>query len=54
MDRKTANTLAKVLGVAGVLFMVSMAFQIINWRYAIFLGVACFIIAGAIKKGGDD
>ncbi|GEM_PF-1770748 len=34
----------------GVLFMIAMAFQIMPWNYAIFGGVACFILAGAVRR----
>lgn len=53
MDRKSANTLATVLGVSGILFMLMMAFGVFfeNRMYPLFFGVACFIIAGAVRKG---
>lgn len=56
MDRQKANTVASVLGVLGILFMLVMAFGLFfeNRMLPLFLGVACFIIAGAIKKGGGS
>ncbi|MEP7337074.1 MAG: hypothetical protein ABI977_04970 [Acidobacteriota bacterium] len=47
---RQANTIAHVLRVVGILFFMAMAFQIMTWKYAIFGGVACFIIAPAIRK----
>ena len=45
-----ADTTAHVLRIAGVLFFIAMAFQIITWKYAMFGGVACFIVAPALRK----
>lgn len=51
MERQTANLVATVLGVLGILFMLAMAFGLFLPRmYALFLGVACFIIAGAVRR----
>ncbi len=47
---RQANMAAHLLRMIGVLFFVAMAFQIITWKYAMFGGVACFIIAPAIRK----
>lgn len=46
-----ANVIATVLGTLGVLFFIAMAFSILPGNYAIFAGIACFIIAGAVKRG---
>lgn len=51
MTRQTANTFGVVFGVLGVLFMLAMAFGVFLPRmYALFLGVACFVIAPAFKR----
>jgi multisubunit Na+/H+ antiporter MnhG subunit len=51
MNRQTANTLGVIFGVLGVLFMLAMAFGVFLPRmYALFLGVACFVIAPAFKR----
>ncbi|HEX5706726.1 MAG TPA: hypothetical protein VFX96_05505 [Pyrinomonadaceae bacterium] len=51
MTRQTANMLAIVLGTLGVLFMIAMAFGVFMSRnYALFAGVACFILAGAVRR----
>jgi hypothetical protein len=39
-----------VLVTMGILFIMAMAFKIMPANYAIFAGVACFIIAGAVKR----
>jgi hypothetical protein len=48
-----ANLIATVLGVLGVLFFMAMAFSILPTNLAIFAGIACFIIAGAVKRGTE-
>ena len=45
-----SETLAIVMGTLGVLFMIASAFRIMPWNWAIFLGVACFIIAGMLRR----
>ena len=45
-----ANLTAIVLGTLGVLFFMAMAFNILPKNLAIFAGIACFIIAGAVKR----
>lgn len=47
---RQSNMVAHILRMIGVLFFVAMAFQVITWKYAMFGGVACFIIAPAIRK----
>lgn len=45
-----ANLISIVLGTLGVLFMMAMAFHVLPTNLAIFAGIACFIIAGAVKR----
>jgi hypothetical protein len=45
-----SETLAIVLGTLGVVFMVASGFQIMPWKWAIFLGVACFIFAAMMRR----
>ena len=45
-----ANLVAVVLGTLGVLCFMAMAFNILPKNLAIFAGIACFIIAGAVKR----
>jgi hypothetical protein len=45
-----ANMIAIGLTTAGIIFFMAMAFQILPWNYAIFAGVSCFILAGAIRR----
>jgi hypothetical protein len=45
-----ANLIAVVLGTLGVLFFMAMAFGLLPQNLAIFAGIACFIIAGAVKR----
>lgn len=44
------NTLAIILGTLGIIFMMAMAFQILSWNWAIFLGVSCFMLAGMMRR----
>lgn len=45
-----SNIISTVLGTLGILFFVAMAFSILPTKVAIFCGVACFILAGTVKK----
>lgn len=47
---RQANSIAHLIRLVGVLFFVAMSFQIMTWKYAMFCGVACFIIAPAVRK----
>lgn len=48
MDKRTASTIAKILGIVGVLFMLAMAFDMMPRKYALFAGIACFVVAGSM------
>lgn len=45
-----ANAAAIILTTVGILFFIAMAFQVMPWKYAMFGGVACFILAGAVRR----
>ena len=45
-----SNLIAIVLSTLGVLFFMAMAFKILPQNYAIFAGIACFILAGMVKR----
>lgn len=47
---RQANRVAHVLRIIGILFFIAMAFQVITWKYAMFGGVACFILAPAVRR----
>lgn len=47
---RQANMVGHLIRTIGVLFFIAMAFQILTWKYAMFGGVACFIIAPVIRK----
>jgi hypothetical protein len=49
MSPGVKNTLAAILGVAGTLLILAMAFGILPGNYALFGGIACFVVAGAVK-----
>jgi len=46
---RTANAVAHIICIVGVLFYIAMAFKIMPWKYAIFAGTACMIIAPAVR-----
>lgn len=47
---RTANAVAHIIRTVGVLFFVAMAFSLMSWKYAIFAGTACMIIAPAVRR----
>jgi hypothetical protein len=47
---RTANAVAHIIRTFGVLFFVAMAFGVMSWKYAIFAGTACMIIAPAVRR----
>lgn len=49
-----AQIASTILGTLGVLFMLAMAFKILPFNYAIFAGVACFILAGTVRRLGRE
>jgi hypothetical protein len=44
------NTLAIVLGVCGTLFFIASGLGVLPWKYAVFGGIACYIVAGAVRR----
>ena len=47
---RTANAVAHAIRTVGVLFYIAMAFSLMSWKYAIFAGTACMIIAPVVKR----
>ena len=47
---RQANSIAHLIRLVGVLFFIAMAYQIMTWKYAMFGGVACFIIAPVVRR----
>ncbi|MEO6724103.1 MAG: hypothetical protein ABIU20_03735 [Blastocatellia bacterium] len=47
---RQVNAIVQVLNVVGLLFFIAMAFGVITWKYAMFGGMACFVIAPSIKR----
>lgn len=54
MNRKESNALAIVLSTIGILFFISFGLQLLPFRYAIFGGIACFIIATMMRRLGNQ
>jgi hypothetical protein len=49
MENK-AKTMAIIFSTLGLIFMVSTAFQVLPWKYAIFAGVSCFFLAAMCHR----
>ncbi len=47
---RMANAVAHIIRTVGVLFYIAMAFSVMSWKYAIFAGTACMIIAPAVRR----
>jgi hypothetical protein len=51
MENQTAKIVATVLGVLGIiLILAGPAFHLVESTPALFAGIVCFVIAGAIKE----
>ena len=48
MEKQSAHMAARILGVIGVLFMLAMAFDVMPRKYALFAGIVCFVVGGAM------
>ena len=50
MENQTAKVVATILGVVGIiLILAGPAFHLVESTPALFAGIVCFIVAGAIK-----
>ncbi len=47
---RMANAIAHSIRTVGVLFYIAMAFSLMSWKYAIFAGTACMIIAPVVRR----
>ena len=47
---RTANAVAHIIRTVGVLFYIAMAFSLMSWKYAIFAGTACMVIAPVVRR----
>lgn len=43
-----------ILSTLGILLMLAMAFKILPFNLAIFASVACFILAGTVRRIGRE
>ena len=46
----SATTWPIILTTVGILFFIAMAFRLLPSNYALFGGVACFILAGMARR----
>ena len=54
MTHQMAKTVALILSTIGVLFMISTGFSLLPWNIAVFAGLACFIVAGLVRRLGNQ
>jgi hypothetical protein len=50
MTNPQANLIAVVLGTLGALFFIAMGLGVMPGKWAIFAGIACFILAGMTRR----
>jgi hypothetical protein len=50
MTDDNTNRVAIILGILGTLFFIASGLGVLPWKYAVFLGIACYLIAGASKR----
>jgi hypothetical protein len=50
MTNDNTNRFAIILGVLGTLFFIASGLGVLPWKYAVFAGIACYIIAGSSKR----
>ena len=48
--RRKANVITIILGTLGTLFFIAMGLQVVPMKYAVFAGIACYLLAGAVRK----
>jgi hypothetical protein len=54
MTNQNSRTIALILMAVGVLFMISTGFRLLPWNIAVFAGIACFILAGLVRRLGKQ
>jgi len=54
MTEKEANMAAMVLTTVGVLCLIAFGLGLLGFKWGIFSGVACFIIAGLVRRMGKQ
>jgi hypothetical protein len=47
---RTAAAVAHTIRIVGILFYMAMAFSLMPWKYAVFAGTACMIIAPLVRR----
>jgi len=47
---RKANTIVLLLRITGVLFFIASGLNILTWKYAVFAGIACFLLAPAVRQ----
>jgi hypothetical protein len=52
-EMNNKNQVAIILGVCGTLFFIASGLGVLPWKFAVFGGIACYIIAGAVKKSAN-
>jgi hypothetical protein len=47
---RNANAVAQIIRIVGVLFFIASGLGVMSWKYAVFAGIACFLIAPAVRQ----
>ena len=47
---RKANTIAQLIRVVGILFFIASGLGVMRWSYAVLAGIACFLVAPAIRQ----
>lgn len=45
-----SNRIAIILSVLGTIFFVASGLGVLPWKYAVFAGIACVLLAGASRR----
>lgn len=45
-----ANVITIALATLGTLFFISTGFNLMPFKYAAFAGIACYVLAGAVRR----
>jgi phosphatidylglycerophosphate synthase len=47
---RKSKTIAQIIRVCGILFFIASGLNVLPWKYAVFAGIACFLIAPAVQQ----
>jgi len=47
---RNANAVANIIRVIGILCFIGIGVQLWSWKYGVFAGIACLMLAPAVRK----